>query len=282
MKGGVILIKRRSAKKFEVYKAAITLTFNAIADLNKWPREEATVATSEYFNLIQTLKTKKEKIGGASGSETFHKFAGWISGIIQPNFNNPVIRLLVGNIDTPCTTVLTIISIGVWAAFIYNVVNKVSPAEAERSLAQPVQYLIYNISPELYEMENTIHNTILNYVSTISIPTTMISAAQIVSTARTLFYESTLYKRAFERPIVCALKTIFESCVVECNNRRLNLVKHYVSVKNALTKQKKTRSRSRSRSKSKSKSKSKSRSKSKYHTPKSTRKSSTYYTPKEK
>jgi hypothetical protein len=293
MKGGVVLLKRKaierkaiehnSNKKFDIYKASIILSFNAIADINNWPREEAAIAVSEYFALILKHKTNKtKKVGGAAG-ETFYKFANWISSgtksLLKPNFDNPVIKLLVGSIDTPCSTLLTIISVGVWSVFIYNIVNKVSPEEAQRSLAQPVQYVIYNVSPALYELENTIHSTILNYISAISIPPTIVSLTQIVSTLRTIFYEATLYKTAFEQPIVCALKHLIESCEVECNQRQLNIIKNILNKPNKSKKsitRSKTRSKSRTRSKSKTRSKSRARSKSKKS------QKSIYYTPNEK
>jgi hypothetical protein len=289
MKGGVVLLKRKAIerktnKKFDIYKASIVLSFNAIADINNWPREEAAIAVSEYFALI--LKNKTKKVGGAAG-ETFYKFANWIStgtkSLLNPNFDNPVIKLLVGSIDTPCSTLLTIISMGVWSVFIYNIVNKVSPEEAQRSLAQPVQYVIYNVSPALYELENTIHSTILNYISAISIPPTIVSITQIVSTLRTIFYEATLYKTAFEQPIVCALKHIIESCEVECNQRQLNIIKNILNKPNKSKKsitRSITKSKSRTRSKSITRSKSRPRTRSKSRSKKSQK--SIYYTPNEK
>jgi hypothetical protein len=247
--GGVILKKRIHKntvimKHFAIYKAAIHLVFNTIADINKWTRKEATMAIDEYFRLIHDLKKKNtnEKIGGVS--TIFYKFAEWIH-----TGTSIGVATLIGKFDTPCNTILSLLSIGVWSMVIYNTINNVSPDDAKHSLAQPAQYIIYNISPEIYNLEENINNTIVQYITnTITINRTIIEPKQIVSYVRTLFYEPILYKKLFETPIVCMLKYNIESCNEKC--------KIY------------SKPKSHKKSKSNKKSKSDKKSKSSYYTPK--------------
>jgi hypothetical protein len=280
MKGGLIL-KRQNKK--DTFKAALTLTFNTIAVINNWPKKEAERAVEEYFELIHDLKkgTSKTKKGGAGN--LFYKFANWIYTGSAMVFN-----LAVGTLNTVCNKILTLISIGTYCVLVYNKINQVPADIANHSLVQPVQYIIYNVSPEFYDYENTVqanmlNSTIVDYVSQILIPINIVTPELIVGNARTLFYESVLYKRVFERTIVCILKHFIESCVTECKQRRLKIVENIISVKDTMnhymTRKNKKNSRS---SKKNSRSKSKSRSKSSKKNSRSRSKStSIYYTPKE-
>jgi hypothetical protein len=288
MKGGVVLLKRQ-VKESTLFKSAITLTFNTIATINNWPKEEAKQAVEYYFELIHDLKkgTTKNKKGGAG--EIFYKFANWIY-----NGSKFVFNLTVGTFDTRCNTILALISIGTYSVLVYNKINQVPADVAQHSLVQPVQYIIYNVAPTFYNYENTVYvntvnSSIIEYVSKILIPINIVTPELIVSNIRTLFYESTLYKRVFERTIVCILKHFIESCVKECQSRRLKIVENIISAKdtihnymkkpsvksksNSKGKSKsnskgKTRSRSRSSGKGKSRSRSRSKSRSIYFTPK--------------
>ena len=282
MKGGLIL-KRQ--KKKDVFKSAITLTFNTIAVINNWPKQEAETAVEEYFELIHNLKNGASKTKKGGAGNLFYKFANWIYAGSTMAFN-----LAVGTFDTICNSILALISIGTYCVLVYNKVNQVPDDIANHSLVQPVQYIIYNVSPEFYEYENTVHvnvlnSTIIDYVSKILIPIHIITPEVIVGNARTLFYESVLYKRVFERTIVCILKHFIASCVTECKKRRLKVVENIITVRDTINDYMTRKSNSKKSSSKKSKSRSnskKSRSrKSRSRKSKSKKSTSIYYTPKE-
>jgi len=177
------------------------------------------------------------------------------------------VELMVGTFDTPCNTIISLIAIGTWCVVVYNMVNQVSPDEARHSLAQPVQYVIYNKLPELYTIEENVTEHMIDYVennvsSRFQTLHNLADSTTIVNTIRTLFWESNLYNLFIVKPISCLLMPFIPSCNVNCIKKKSS---------------KKRSSRKNSKSKSKSKSK-----KIKSTTMRSRSKSSTkYYTPKE-
>ena len=271
MKGGLLLKKPKNTNKYAVYKLAITLTFTTIAAINNWPKKEVSIAVAEYFHLIQGLHgngtskaASKVMVITGGTSSIFNKFANWIY-----TGSSVAVGLVIGKFDTPCDTMLSVLAIGVWSVVIYNKLNQVLPEEAKRSLAQPAQYIIYSISPDLYDLEESINNYIIHYVSNnITLPQNSIDASQIINYARTLFYEPILYKKVFEMPIICLLKEWIVSCKDKCiltdkwsNKRRSN---KRSSKRSGTSK----RSSKRSGTSNRSSSKSKKNSTAKYYTPK--------------
>jgi hypothetical protein len=265
MQRGGIVLKRRTLKKHVSLKSnvriknnlyrSVTFAFNLIADINKWDQKEALQAADEYFRLIHMMKVagkhsrntskaggqrpgaSRHKAGGASAStNVFYKFASWLY-----TGSAVAVDLLIGKFDTPCNIILSLLAVGVWSVVVYNAINNVLPEDAKRSLAQPAQYIIYNVNPDFYHLEEEINAHVVNYVErNVSIPLSIIGPKEIVGYARTFFYEPILYKNIFELPITCVLQYKIESCNERC---RLG---------------KKTKTKSKSKSKS---------TKSKYYTP---------------
>ena len=267
MKGGLLLKKPKNTNKFAVYKSAITLTFTTIAVINNWPKKEVSIAVAEYFYLIKGLHhtstgTSKAKAMTGGTSSIFNKFANWIY-----TGSSVAVGLVIGKFDTPCDTMLSVLAIGVWSVVIFNKLNQVLPEEAKRSLAQPAQYIIYSISPDLYDLEESINNYIIHYVSNnITLPQNSIVASQIVNYARTLFYEPILYKKVFEMPIICLLKEWIVSCKDKC------VLTHKWSKSKSIKSKRSSGNKSSKRS---------SGNKSKHSSIKSKSSSEKYYTPKE-
>lgn len=241
-RGGVVL-KRRTLKKHVSLKSnvriknslykSVTFAFNLIADINKWEQKEALQAADEYFRLIHMMKVGKHSGGtrkagtskagprkagprtskaGGAGTNVFYKFASWLY-----TGSAAAVDLLIGKFDTPCNIILSLLAVGVWSVVVYNAINNVLPEDAKRSLAQPAQYIIYNVNPDFYHLEEEINTHVVNYVErNVSIPLSIIGPKEIVGYARTFFYEPILYKNIFELPITCVLQYKIESCNERC------------------------------------------------------------------
>lgn len=279
-RGGILRIKPKPKtqriknvnsvdKQFILLHNAVQFCFNEIAKINKWSAKDINDALNEYFNKPKSIKKINDlkiiKQGGSGNSyNTLNKFLQWMRGGIHMG-----IGAMVGTFDTPCNVIISLIAIGTWCVVVYNTINNISPDEARRSLAQPVQYVIYNKAPELYEMEEDVTKYMVDYVNNnISLRIKDIlyqftDSTTIINTVRTVFWESNLYTLFIVKPISCLLSPIIPSCMVNCG---INI---------------KSKSKSKRKSKRKSKSKSKRKSKSKSSKSKSSKSKTIYYTPKE-
>jgi len=266
--GGILRtkLKRMSIKTkdyhFYLLRNSIQFCFTEIAKINKWPAKDVNDALNEYFNKIGFSKKMNDtkiivKHGGDGNSyKTLNKFLKWMHGGIKIG-----IDAMIGTFDTPCNVIISLIAIGTWCIVVYNTINNISPDEARRSLAQPVQYVIYNKAPELYILEEDVTKYMVDYVDkNISLRIKDIlyqftDSTAIINTIRTVFWESNLYTLFIVKPISCLLAPIIPSCKVNCGIDTKNKSKR------------KSKSKSKSKSKRKSKSKSKSKSKTIYYTP---------------
>jgi hypothetical protein len=276
-KGGIIRrIKKHKSihKKYPQFKElhnAVHFCFNEIAKQNKWTAKDVNKALDEYFNIMDTQKKESNgeiaKHGGFGGLSytTLIKYVHWMRRGLGWG-----VELMVGTFDTPCNTIISLIAIGTWCVVVYNMVNQVSPDEARHSLAQPVQYVIYNKLPELYTIEENVTEHMIDYVennvsSRFQMLYSVADSTTIVNTIRTLFWESNLYNLFIVKPISCLLIPFIPSCNVNCIKKK------------SIKKRSNTKSKSKKRS-SKSKKRS---SKSKKGSSKSKKRSTKYYTPKE-
>ncbi len=264
-KGGIIRIKIKQNKssnkknnQFRTLHKAVHFCFNEIAKQNKWSAKDVNNALDEYFSVTANQKKKSsEKLAKQGGSgetlyPTLTKYLQWMHHGLGWG-----VELMVGTFDTPCNTIISLIAIGTWCVVIYNMVNNVSPNEARHSLAQPVQYVIYNKAPELYTIEENITQHMINYLennvsSRYQALNSVVDSTTIIHTIRTIFWESNLYKLFIVKPLSCLLMPFIKSCSKICTKR--------ISTK---------RSKSTRSSKSTKRSKSTRSSKStKYYTPK--------------
>jgi hypothetical protein len=276
-KGGLIRIKikqnKSSNKKNNQFRAlhkAVHFCFTEIAKQNKWSAKDVNKALDEYFSVTANQKKKSsEKLAKQGGSgdtlyPTLTKYLQWMHHGLGWG-----VELMVGTFDTPCNTIISLIAIGTWCVVIYNMVNNVSPNEARHSLAQPVQYVIYNKAPELYTIEENITQHMINYLdnnvsSRYQALNSVVDSTTIVNTVRTIFWESNLYKLFIVKPLSCLLMPFITSCSKICTRR---------SRKRSSSKSTRRSSTSKRSSKSTSKRSSKSTSKrsstsTKYYTPK--------------
>jgi hypothetical protein len=209
-------------KQFILLHNAVQFCFNEIAKINKWSAKDINDALNEYFNKPKGIKKINDfqiiKQGGSGNSyNTLNKFLQWMRGGIHMG-----IGAMVGTFDTPCNVIISLIAIGTWCVVVYNTINNISPDEARRSLAQPVQYVIYNKAPELYEMEENVTKYMVDYVDkNISLRIKDIlyqvtDSTTIINTVRTVFWESNLYTLFIVKPISCLLSPIIPSCKVNC------------------------------------------------------------------
>jgi len=311
--GGLVKVRVKNNKSitkknkdFNILHNAVHFCFNEIANQNKWSAKDASKALGEYFSVLEKTKNKSDmKIAKQGGSgetvyPTLMKYVEWMRRGLGWG-----VSMMVGTFDTTCNTIISLIAIGTWCVVIYNMVNNVSPDEARRSLAQPVQYVIYNKAPELYTMEEDITQHMIDYVETNVYSHyqelhKVIEHKTIINAIRTLFWESKLYNLFIVKPIACLLIPIIPSCSKTCIKR--NSVKRKSasasakrsSAKRSSTKRKsasvKRSSTKRSSASTKRKSASVKRSSTKRSSTKrksvsasssTKRRSSRYYTPKE-
>jgi len=236
----------KNKKKYYIFYKAVSFAFNEIAKINKWNKKTATKAVEEYFNIIKNIKNKPQttlsKMSGGA-HPMLDTFINWMRAGVSFGLHNAI-----GTFDTPCNIIISFISIGTWCVVVYNTINNISPEEAKHSLAQPVQYVLFNKLPDAYYMEEKITNIMIDYVETKvgpQIPLLDVNVSTIIELLRTLFWESTLYNIFIVKQVSCLLAPFIVSCNIICQINR---------------------SRSSKSNSSKSKSKSKS-SKSKYFTP---------------
>jgi hypothetical protein len=290
--GGLVKVRVKNNKSitkknkdFNILHNAVHFCFNEIAKQNKWSAKDASKALGEYFSVLEKTKNKSDtKIAKQGGSgetvyPTLMKYVEWMRRGLGWG-----VSVMVGTFDTTCNTIISLIAIGTWCVVIYNMVNNVSPDEARRSLAQPVQYVIYNKAPELYTMEEDITQHMIDYVETNVYSHyqelhNVIEHKTIINAIRTFFWESKLYNLFIVKPIACLLIPIIPSCSKTCIKRKS------ASAKRSSAKSRRSASVKRSSTKRKSASASAStgskRSSSKRKSTGSKRHSSRYYTPKE-
>jgi len=284
-KGGIIrrIKKNKSIHKtytqFKELHNAVHFCFNEIAKQNKWPSKDVNKALDEYFNIMDTQKKESiegiAKYGGFGGLSytTLIRYLHWMRGGLGRG-----VELMVGTFDTPCNIIISLIAIGTWCVVVYNMVNNISPDEARRSLAQPVQYVIYNKLPELYTIEENVTEHMIDYVennvsSRFQILHNITDSTTIVNTVRTFFWESNLYNLFIVKPVSCLLMPFIPSCNKNC-------IKHKSTTKRSRKSSGRKSSRKSSGRKSSRKSSGR-KSSRKSSGRKSSRKSSTkYYTPK--
>ena len=241
----------KNKKKYNIFYKAVSFAFNEIAKINKWNKKTATKAVEEYFNILKNIKKKPQttlsKMSGGA-HPMLDTFINWMRAGASFGIHNAI-----GTFDTPCNIIISFISIGTWCVVVYNTINNISPEEAKHSLAQPVQYVLFNKLPDAYYMEEKITNIMIDYVETKvgpQIPLLDVNVSTIVELLRTLFWESTLYNIFIVKQVSCLLAPFIESCNIICQINRSR-----------------SRSRSKSKSSKSSKSKSSKSSKSKYFTP---------------
>jgi hypothetical protein len=309
--GGLVKVRVKNNKSitkknkdFNILHNAVHFCFNEIAKQNKWSAKDASKALGEYFSVLEKTKNKSDtKIAKQGGSgetvyPTLMKYVEWMRRGMGWG-----VSVMVGTFDTTCNTIISLIAIGTWCVVIYNMVNNVSPDEARRSLAQPVQYVIYNKAPELYTMEEDITQHMIDYVETNVYSHyqelhKVIEHKTIINAIRTLFWESKLYNLFIVKPIACLLIPIIPSCSKTCIKR--NSVKSTkrksASAKRSSAKRSSAKRSSTKRSSTKRKSASVKRSSTKRSSTSTStgskrksasastgtkRRSSRYYTPKE-
>ena len=255
------IITKKIYKKKNIFYKAVSFVFNEIAKKNKLPKNNAEKAVDEYFNLLTNIKKKPHSIlskmsGGAP--PMLSSFVSWIRTGITFGIHSAI-----GTFDTPCNIIISFIAVGTWCVVVYNTINNISPEEARHSLAQPVQYVIYNNMPDAYYIEEKITNVMIDYVETNvkpQIPLLSGNVSTIIDLLRTLFWESTLYNIFIIKQISCLLLPIVSSCDKNCP-----IIKSKSS-KSKSSKSKSSKSKS-SRSKSSRSKSSRSKSKSIYLTP---------------
>ena len=249
----------KNKTKYNIFYKAVSFAFNEIAIKNKWPKKHATKAVEEYFNILKkNKKNAKSTLTKMSGGAhpMLDIFINWMRAGASFGIQNAI-----GTFDTPCNIIISFISIGTWCVVLYNKINNISPEEAKHSLAQPVQYVLFNKMPDAYYMEEQITNIMIDYVETKvgpQIPLLDVNVSTIIELLRTLFWESTLYNIFIVKQISCLLAPFIVSCNINCQINR--------SSRRSSSSKSRSRSSKSKSSKSKS-SKSKSRSRSKYFTP---------------
>jgi hypothetical protein len=245
----------KNKTKYNIFYKAVSFAFNEIAIKNKWPKKHATKAVEEYFNILKKNKNNaKSTLTKMSGGAhpMLDIFINWMRAGAAFGIQNAI-----GTFDTPCNIIISFISIGTWCVVLYNKINNIVPEEAKHSLAQPVQYVLFNKMPDAYYMEEQITNIMIDYVETKvgpQIPLLDVNVSTIVELLRTLFWESTLYNIFIVKQISCLLAPFIVSCNVNCQINRIS--------RSSSSRSSKSRSRS-----TKSKSTRSSKSKSKYFTP---------------
>ena len=211
--------------KSTVFYKAVKHIFIIIAEINKWTKKDALLAVDDYFNLVQKIHKKKGTNSSANsvtkgGANNLGRFMRWMCAGTAHSVRRGI-HLAVGTFDTPCNILLSLIAIGTWSVFAYNYLNNVSDEEARHSMAQPVQYIIYNQYPGLYNLEESINNILIEYTENISqripirdIP--YVDSAKVINSLRTFFWEGALYRNALAIPIACLLVPFIESCRQNC------------------------------------------------------------------
>ena len=297
--GGLVKVRVKNNKSitkknkdFNILHNAVHFCFNEIAKQNKWSAKDASKALGEYFSVLEKTKNKSDtKIAKQGGSgetvyPTLMKYVEWMRRGLGWG-----VSVMVGTFDTTCNTIISLIAIGTWCVVIYNMVINVSPDEARRSLAQPVQYVIYNKAPELYTMEEDITQHMIDYVETNVYSHyqelhNVIEHKTIINAIRTLFWESKLYNLFIVKPIACLLIPIIPSCSKTCIKRKSASAKRKSASAKRSSAKRKSASVKRSSAKRKSASVKRSSTRSastgsKRKRTGSKRRSSRYYTPKE-
>lgn len=260
-------------KNYAFLYKTITFTFKQVAKLNNFPEKEVKKAVEEYFAMIhefrQSVKTQTRFVGGAGPSSfaKLYQFTHWI----YTRLPNPI-ECAIGTFDTPCNIILSLIAIGTWSVCVYNMYYEVPTETAHHSLAMPVQYILYNAFPPLYNGEEFVYqnsvnitNVVVDYVlqNVANNEPIRSSLSHILVGTSGWFYNSVLYQKLFQDKIVCLLALFIDSCYKRCypNKTKTNT--------NTKTKTKKTKTTSIKSSKSR------------YYTPKTTKTKthSSYHTP---
>ena len=233
--------------KSTYFYKAVKNVFIIIAKINKWNDKYALSSVDEYFILVQTIHKKKNntngvtmldktklfaidknvpiseiRIGGGDkgGANKLGSFMRWMLDGTAHNVRRGI-HMAVGTFDTPCNILLSLIAIGTWSVFAYNYLNNVPAEDARHSLAQPVQYIIYQQYPDAYILEESINDILIAYTANISqripirdIP--YVNATRVINSLRTFFWEGALYRTLLVTPISCLLVPVIESCRQNC------------------------------------------------------------------
>lgn len=232
-KGGLLLTRKKGKKQPSVlFYKAVHFSFNEIAKINNWSQKDANQAVEEYFSLIEKVNSTKTTRTKTKTKKTKTKspHSKILKGGLHPLLERVMywlstgasvgMGLAVGTFDTPCNILLSLIAIGTWSVVVYNSIHNISAEEKRRSLAQPVQYILYKQTPAIFALEEDITNILIHYLDEYvypymeSIPSSTFT--HIVQLVRSLFWEAALYKNFLVIPISCLLKPVIPSCSANC------------------------------------------------------------------
>lgn len=194
-------------------------------------RKVITKPKSGPKSMTKSIPKRKSSTKRNSASSLRRRYVGGALPLMK--YVNWIIGAAVGTFDTPCNIIISQIAIATYCVMAYtfivsmqrhdnNIAEAVNDDIYKHSMASPVQYIIYNKFPQVYEVQESIFSSVQrhikdNVLSKINVESLRsVDGASIVQTMRSFFYEPNLYKIFVVKAVSCVLAPLITSCAEHC------------------------------------------------------------------
>jgi hypothetical protein len=207
-----------------MFASIIKNAFKIIAEENGW--SDYDVAADEYLIFLKNIPVSeintylsmlKDETTMVGGGFEFGKYL------------NIVLVAVIGKFDTPCNKILSNLAFVLYCVMITSFVKSykkhgnmndaLADDEYAHSLADPVQYILYNNFKFLYNFQEqvfAVFRTCAQKVfEQINLPAES-SAGLIAIAIRSALYNPQLYKTFIVGPLACILKPVIITCEEYC------------------------------------------------------------------